>query len=112
MCKRTAYTGVIAYNEGAVPEIIEDGKTGFIAHPRGYGRRDLCYAGILSRSGATSLAPMNRLLLYSFWEVHLVLWYGGEWPKTKIGVGFHRSHTQMRRKHAEKSMELADEPVR
>jgi hypothetical protein len=67
---------------------------------------------VFKASGATGLAPMNRLLLYSFWEVHLVLWYGGEWPKTKIGVALPLLHTQMRRKHAEKSMELADEPVR
>jgi hypothetical protein len=29
-------------------------------------------------SGASSLALMNQLLLYSFREVHFVLWYGGE----------------------------------
>ena len=30
----------------------------------------------------------------------------------QFGQADRRSHTQMRRKHAEKSMELADEPVR
>ena len=67
---------------------------------------------VFKASGATSLAPMNRLLLYSFREVQLVLWYGGECPKKRSESSSHRSHTQMRRKHAEKSMELADEPVR
>jgi hypothetical protein len=36
---------------------------------------------VLETSGATSLAPLNRLLPYSFRKVEPALWYGGEYWK-------------------------------